>query len=49
MTGKGPDRRYPEMVLEPLGSNTRKTALTEDNLTTLDTTLQQFHHYQNVF
>ena len=21
MAGKGPDRRYPEMVLEPLGSN----------------------------
>ena len=21
MVGKGPDRRYPEMVLEPLGSN----------------------------
>ena len=28
---------------------TWKTALTEDNLNTLDTTLQRFHHYCNIF
>ena len=27
----------------------RKTALTEDDLNTLDTTLQRFHHYRNIF
>ena len=27
----------------------QKTALTEDDLTTLNTTLWPFHHYQNVF
>ena len=26
MAGKGPDRRYPETVLEPLGSNSNSTS-----------------------